>query len=133
MIEPEHITIPHEFELPWLLHDLPVSTHHLVITANIDRSWVFVVFSGALLVTAFLGPGRGILMASNLVLAGGLVLMAVAQNVTGLALVWGVTGIGMAMGIYDAVFATLSRLLGSAARNPITGVTLMAGFASTLG
>lgn len=110
---------------------------------GIAPSWIFAAFSGALLVTAFLGPwvgraidrhgGRGILMASNLVLAGGLVLMAVAQGVIGLALAWGVTGIGMAMGLYDAAFATLSRLLGSAARSPITGVTLMAGFASTLG
>lgn len=110
---------------------------------GIARSWVFGVFSGALLITALLGPwvgrvidrhgGRGMLMASNLVLAGGLVLMAMAQDIIGLALAWGVTGIGMAMGLYDAAFATLSRLLGSAARSSITGVTLIAGFASTLG
>jgi predicted MFS family arabinose efflux permease len=39
----------------------------------------------------------------------------------------------MAMGLYDAAFASLVRLHGSAARGPITGITLIAGFASTVG
>lgn len=110
---------------------------------GIPSTWVFALFSGALLMTAFLGPwvgraidrhgGRGILMASNGVLAAGLVLMACAQNLFMLGLAWAVTGLGMALGLYDAAFATLSRLLGSDARGPITGITLIAGFASTLG
>lgn len=110
---------------------------------GIPSTWVFALFSGALLMTAFLGPwvgraidrhgGRGILMAANGVLAAGLVLMACAQNLFMLGLAWAVTGLGMALGLYDAAFATLSRLLGSDARGPITGITLIAGFASTLG
>lgn len=110
---------------------------------GIPSTWVFALFSGALLMTAFLGPwvgraidrhgGRGILMASNGVLAAGLVLMACAQNLFMLGLAWAVTGLGMALGLYDAAFATLSRLLGPGARGPITGITLIAGFASTLG
>jgi predicted MFS family arabinose efflux permease len=39
----------------------------------------------------------------------------------------------MAMGLYDPAFATLTGLYGRAARAPITGVTLIAGFASTVG
>jgi len=39
----------------------------------------------------------------------------------------------MGMGLYDAAFATLTRLYGTAARKPITGITLIAGFASTIG
>jgi hypothetical protein len=46
---------------------------------------------------------------------------------------WCVLGLGMAMGLYDAAFATLVRLHGGAARGPITGITLIAGFASTVG
>jgi len=38
----------------------------------------------------------------------------------------------MAMGLYDPAFATLSGLYGRAARGPITGITLIAGFASTV-
>jgi predicted MFS family arabinose efflux permease len=39
----------------------------------------------------------------------------------------------MALGLYDAAFATLTGLYGRAARGPITGITLIAGFASTIG
>jgi hypothetical protein len=39
----------------------------------------------------------------------------------------------MGYGLYDAAFAALGRIYGDAARGPITGITLMAGFASTVG
>ena len=104
---------------------------------------VFLAFSGALLLTAFLGPavgrvidrhgGRGILAAANLVFALGLVLLASAQGIVTLYVAWAVMGLGMAMGLYDAAFATLARLLGREARGAITGITLIAGFASTVG
>jgi len=45
---------------------------------------------------------------------------------------WGVLGIGMAMGLYDAAFATIGTLLGREAGPTITGITLLAGFASTV-
>jgi len=38
----------------------------------------------------------------------------------------------MALGLYDAAFATLTRLYGEEARGAITGITLFAGFASTV-
>ncbi|MDP3534028.1 MAG: MFS transporter, partial [Halomonas sp.] len=110
---------------------------------SISTSWVFGAFSAALLLTAMLGPsvgrwidmqgGRGVLMASNAVLAIGLVIMALSQGVLSLMFAWLITGVGMAMGLYDAAFATLGRLLGRSARSSITGVTLLAGFASTIG
>jgi hypothetical protein len=37
------------------------------------------------------------------------------------------------MGLYDSAFATLSWLYGRDARSAITGITLIAGFASTIG
>lgn len=39
----------------------------------------------------------------------------------------------MGSGLYDAAFATLVRLYPVSARNAITGITLIAGFASTVG
>lgn len=45
---------------------------------------------------------------------------------------WAVIGIGMAMGLYEALFATLGGLYGEGAGKAITGITLIAGFASTL-
>jgi MFS family permease len=110
---------------------------------GLSRTVVFGVFSGSLLVSALLGPsvgrvidtygGRGVLALSNLVLAAGLVLLALTQGVVTLVAAWAVLGIGMAMGLYDPAFATLAGLYGRAARGPITGITLIAGFASTVG
>ena len=110
---------------------------------GLSRTVVFSVFSGSLLVSALLGPpvgraidthgGRGMLALSNLVLAAGLVLLALAQGVMILVAAWTVLGVGMAMGLYDPAFATLTGLYGRAARGPITGITLIAGFASTVG
>jgi hypothetical protein len=55
------------------------------------------------------------------------------DGVVGLAMAWAVLGVGMALGLYDSAFATLAGLYGRAARGPITGITLIAGFASTIG
>jgi len=109
---------------------------------RVPQSWVFAAFSLSLLIAAFAGPavgrlidrrgGRGVLIASNLVLAAGLLLLAAAQGPVGLFAAWAVLGVGMALGLYDAGFATLGVLYGSAARGPITGITLFAGFASTV-
>jgi MFS family permease len=110
---------------------------------GLSRTVVFGVFSGSLLVSALLGPsvgrvidtygGRGVLALSNLVLAAGLVLLALTQGLVTLVAAWTVLGVGMAMGLYDPAFATLAGLYGRAARGPITGITLIAGFASTVG
>ena len=112
-------------------------------TLGVNTSTVFVAFSCAMLLTAFLGPrvgraidlhgGRNVLMASNLVLALGLVVLALSPGPVVMFLAWGILGIGMAMGLYDAGFSTLARIYGSDARGAITGITLIAGFASTVG
>ena len=110
---------------------------------GIPTSWVFGAFSAALVLSALLGPavgraidvrgGRGVLAISNLVLATGLLLLATAPGPAVMVAGWLVLGIGMAMGLYDAAFATLAGLYGREARGPITGITLLAGFASTVG
>jgi MFS family permease len=109
---------------------------------GVPRSWVFAAFSAALLIAAFAGPsvgriidrhgGRGVLALSNIILAGGLTMLAAAVGPVSLFAAWAVLGVGMALGLYDAAFATLTTLYGHAARGPITGITLFAGFASTV-
>jgi Major Facilitator Superfamily len=109
---------------------------------GLPRAWVFGAFSTSLLIAAFAGPwvgrvidrrgGRGVLVLSNLVLAGGLVALAAVNGPVGLFASWAILGIGMALGLYDAGFATLTALYGTKARGPITGITLFAGFASTV-
>ncbi len=46
---------------------------------------------------------------------------------------WLLLGIGMGYGLYDAAFGALGRIYGEGARGAITGITLIAGFASTVG
>ncbi len=100
-------------------------------------------FSCALLVNGFAAPrigrliertgGREVLAAGSVVLAAGLALMAAVPTLTGWYAAWGLMGIGMALGLYDAAFATIGRLLGAGSRPVIVGVTLMGGFASSIG
>ncbi|HWZ68808.1 MAG TPA: MFS transporter [Stellaceae bacterium] len=110
---------------------------------GVPKALFFGCFSASLLLQAALGPmigraidrhgGRDVLVLSNLVLAAGLVWLALAQGPVGLAGAWVLLGIGMALGLYDSAFATLTALYGLEARAPITGITLIAGFASTVG
>ena len=110
---------------------------------GLSRAWFFGTFSGALLLSGLAGPtagrlidaygGRDVLAASNLVFAAGLALLSLASGPVTLALAWVVLGIGMGFGLYEAAFATVTGLYGREARNAITGITLVAGFASTVG
>ncbi|MEO7114878.1 MAG: MFS transporter [Caldimonas sp.] len=104
---------------------------------------VFAAFSFALLVSAALGPhagraidrwgGRSVLIGTNLVFAAGLVALGMASGPWSLFAAWAILGIGMGSGLYEAAFAALVRLYGSDSRGAITGITLIAGFASTVG
>jgi predicted MFS family arabinose efflux permease len=69
---------------------------------------------------------------SNVVLAAGLIVLAAANSAVVLFAAWAILGIGMALGLYDAGFAALTAIYGHNARGPIIGITLFAGFASTL-
>ena len=104
---------------------------------------VFAAFSVALIVSALLGPfagraidrhgGRPVLVGTNLLFAAALTGMALAQGPVGLFAAWVLMGVAMGSGLYEAAFATLVRLYGQSARGAITGITLIAGFASTVG
>ncbi|MGR4871101.1 MFS transporter [Variovorax sp. LARHSF232] len=110
---------------------------------GISPSTVFAAFSVALIVSAALGPyagraidrfgGRPVLIASNVVFAAGLAALGWADSTAALFLAWALMGIAMGSGLYEAAFATVVRLHGQQARSAITGITLFAGFASTVG
>lgn len=100
-------------------------------------------FSWALLITGVASPrvgrriervgGRGVLAFGTAVMGVGMAAMAAWPTLLGWYVAWTICGFGMAMGLYDATFATIGRLLGPAARPAIVGVTLFGGFASSLG
>ncbi len=105
------------------------------------QAWA--AFSAALLLSALLGPaagraidrhgGRGVLAITSLVFALGLAALSQAQGLVSMLLAWLLIGVAMGCGLYEAAFATLVRLQGQGARNAITGITLLGGFASTVG
>ena len=110
---------------------------------GVSSNWIFAAFSASLLISAVLGPrvgrqidlvgGRSVLSLSNLTLAAGLVLLGFTYSIPVLVAAWILLGVGMAAGLYDAAFAALGRIYGDQARRAITGITLLAGFASTVG
>jgi MFS family permease len=110
---------------------------------GVSSNWIFAAFSASLVISALLGPrigrqidlvgGRSVLSISNVTLAAGLALLGFAYSIPMLIVAWLLLGIGMALGLYDAAFAALGRIYGDAARRSITGITLIAGFASTVG
>jgi hypothetical protein len=112
-------------------------------TLGVAVSTVFAAFSAALVVSAILGPyagraidrwgGKPVMALSNLVFALGLSMLGWSQGTAGLFAAWLVMGLGMGGGLYEAAFASVVRLYGAGSRGAITGITLLAGFASTVG
>src|ERR1700749_3054197 len=110
---------------------------------GISSNWFFAAFSASLVISGLLGPrvgrqidrvgGRQVLCISNLLLASGLALLGASTSLWMMAGAWLLLGVGMGFGLYDAAFGALGRIYGSDARSAITGITLIAGFASTVG
>ncbi|MBR1267356.1 MFS transporter [Bradyrhizobium sp. AUGA SZCCT0222] len=125
------------YYLPAILAD-PISRD-----LGVSSNWIFAAFSAALVLSALLGPrigrqidlvgGRPVLSMSNMVFAAGLTLLGFSYSIPVMAIAWLLLGIGMGAGLYDAAFAALGRIYGNDARRSITGITLLAGFASTVG
>lgn len=121
---------------------LAILAEPIAASLRVPRALVFGAFSMSLLIAAFLGPavgraidrrgGRGVLAISNAVLAAGLCWLAAANGPISLFGAWVILGVGQAMGLYNAGFAALTALYDREARGAITGITLIAGFASTV-
>ena len=121
---------------------LPVLALPISEDTGWDREWLFLSLSLGLVVSGIASPwigrliqrrgGRPILAASSVLLATGLVALALAPTLPTFAAAWGLIGLGMGAGLYDPAFSTLGRLYGQNARPLISRVTLFGGFASTL-
>jgi MFS family permease len=110
---------------------------------GVSTAFVFAAFSAGLLASAALGPlsgrlidvygGRRILAGSNVVFAAALLTLAASSGQASQLAGWLLLGVGMSAGLYESAFSTLAGIYGAEARRPITGITLIAGFASTVG
>ena len=99
-------------------------------------------FSAGLLAAGFVSPtvgglidrygGHRVMPFGSLAGAAGLVALTYAAHPVAYFAVWIVLGVAMAGSLYDPAFATLGRIFGARARQPITVLTLAGGFASTV-
>lgn len=110
---------------------------------GLDPAAPFAALSAAFLISAVLTPragrlierlgGRAVLAASHVVFAAALFVMGSAPApwilLTGIAAL----GFGMAIGLYGTAFSVLVEQYGSAARRPITAVSLIGALGGGLG
>jgi len=121
---------------------MAVMANPIVAETGWSQQWVYGALSTGILVSGLLAPlsgriiaktgGRLLLALSGAVMAVGLVIMGLSQSLALFLFAWVIIGIGMAMGLYDALFATLGTRYGGQARSAITGITLISGFCTTL-
>jgi MFS family permease len=121
----------------------PVLTVPL-IAADRGFSFTFAMggFSAGLLAAGFVAPtvgglidrygGHRVMPFGSLAGAAGLVALTYARHPAAYFAAWILLGGAMAASLYDPAFATLGRIFGAKARQPITVLTLAGGFASTV-
>lgn len=98
--------------------------------------------TAGLLVAGFIAPtvgkmidrygGHRVMPLGSLAGAVGLAALTVADHPVAYLAVWMLLGAAMSASLYDPAFATLGRIFGAKARQPITVLTLAGGFASTV-
>src|SRR6202049_312153 len=115
-----------------------------LIAAERDWSLAFCMggFSRGLLMAGLVAPtvgglidrygGHWVMAAGALVGALGVVALALTTNRANYLAAGMAIGIAMPASLYDPAFATLGRIFGAEARRPITILTFIGGFASTV-
>jgi hypothetical protein len=115
-----------------------------LIAAERGFSFTFAMsgFSAGLLTAGLLSPtigglidrhgGHRVMPFGSLAGALGLAGLTVASSPAAYFAVWMLLGAALAASLYDPAFATLGRIFGARARQPITVLTLAGGFASTV-
>ncbi|MEK9908016.1 MAG: MFS transporter [Aquiluna sp.] len=124
------------FYLPAILA-VPISQ-----ALGISTELFFWAFTLSLLVSGLLGPrigkaidrlgGRKVLPYGSVAFAFGLTLLATATEPVQLFLAWIFMGVGGSMGNYDAAFATAVNFFGDKSNRVIAGITVFAGFSSSI-
>ncbi|MCA6997623.1 MFS transporter [Dickeya solani] len=107
-----------------------------------SRQWVYGGLSLGIFISGLLIPrcgdyvarhgGRGMLAWSGIVTAAGLLLMACSTGLPAFIAAWVILGGAMAIGLYDALYATLGDSYGVQAKSAITTITLISGFCTTI-
>ena len=114
----------------------------IAASIGISTETFFWAFTFSLLVSGLIGPrigkaidklgGRVVLPFGSVAFFLGLILLATAQETNQLFVAWFLIGIGGSMGNYDAAFATAVNFFGNKSNQVIAGITVFAGFSSTI-
>lgn len=111
-----------------------------------DKGWsspqIYLGLTLAMLVMAVISPfvarllarfgGRQVVMCGTLLIAASCVGMACTTSLMGWYCAWLLSGVGMRLSLYDALFASLVSVYGQQARKTIAQVTLAGGLASAI-
>ncbi len=124
------------FYLPAILA-VPISK-----SIGVSTETFFWAFTVSLLVSGLVGPrvgrlidmygGRKVLPWGNLAFLAGLVMLAFSTNELMLFIAWAVIGVGGSMSNYDSAFATAVAFFKENSNRVIAGITVFAGFSSTI-
>lgn len=103
---------------------------------------VFGAFSWSMLVAGLVSTpagmlidrfgGRFVMGAGSAICGTGLIMLSMVQSPLQYYAAWSVLGVGMALVLYEAAFATINRDFSEGAQAGISTLTLFAGFASTV-
>ena len=126
-----------------LYYGIALLAGDLAAATGVARTTVFGAFTVALVVSGLAAPfagrlidaghGRAVLAASAVLSVPGFLLLAHATGPVTLFIAWGILGAAMGIGLYDAAFAALHRVVPLATyRRSVTQLTLFGGFASTV-
>jgi predicted MFS family arabinose efflux permease len=109
---------------------------------GLTRGHVFGAFAWSMVISGVLAPwagrrldrlgGRAVLASSAIVGALGFLVLARVHSFAGLVAGGSIQGLAMALGLYDTCFAAIGYVAPASYRRTVTGVTLVAGFASTV-
>ncbi len=128
------------------LGDLFLYARHLAGAIAADKGWslpqIYLGLTLAMLMMAAVSPfvarllarfgGRLVVTSGTLLIAASCAMMAWRPSLAGWYGAWLLTGIGMRLSLYDALFAAVVNLYGQQARKTISHITLAGGLASAL-
>ena len=111
-----------------------------------DKGWsspqIYLGLTLAMLIMAAVSPlvasllarfgGRLVVTSGTLLIAASCAMMAWSPSLVGWYGAWLLTGVGMRLSLYDALFAAVVNLYGQQARKTISQITLAGGLASAL-
>ena len=125
-----------------LYYTLALIGPKIIAETEWSEGFVYSGFAIATLLMGLFGPlsgrfvdrhgGLPVMLIGTMISASGMIVLGYAYNAYVYSLAWGIMGLGMSACLYDSSFASLTHIAGPSTRRAISGLTLVAGFSSTV-